>query len=1200
MNKIRHFVRSRLFRSSVTEALLMIFLLPLLVPLSTVSAQSGDVGYRDFPFPAGTGGATRGPTGEKPESKLWWVGGVWYGSLWSQATNAFTIHRFNLGSQSWTSTGVKIDDRLGSKADALWDGTKLYIASHLYIENAAAPAPAGQRGELYRYSYNATTKAFSLDTGFPVEITRGKSETLVIDKDSSGRLWVTYVESNKVMVNHSLNGSDLQWGTPFILPAGGMETVNKDDISSLISYKNFIGVMWSRQTSPLTIYFAVHPVGAPDTNWTRVRSYTISADDHVNLKTLESDSAGNIFAVIKTNNNSALIMVLVCRNNINSCQSESDWVSYSVYNTASGSPTRPILIIDESNRHLYVFVRNEPTGTTRGGIYYKRTNLDNISFNPSDIGTPFINNSVDFQVDDATSTKQNVTSASGLLILASDPHSGYYLHNYIALGGSPPAPPTISGFTPASGPPGAEVTVSGTNFNGTTSVTFNNNAALTFTVDSATSLRAVVPTNATSGAIHVTTPNGTAASSTSFTVTAAPTYTLNASAQGSGSVLLSPPGGVYNQGTVVSLTATPNPGWLFTGWLGSLTGSANPANLTMNANYTVTAVFNEQTGGVGAVTHQGTVTGGAVAASAVSTPATVGGSGLFLAAVSTRSSSTVSSVSGLGLTWTRVLRQCAGRSISMVEVWMAQGAPSSSGAVTAQFGAAFKSASIAVSSYTGVSTTQPLGAPIGANTLGLNGACTGGTDSSSYSFNLATTNPGSVVYAAASMRNRTHNPGAGYTERAETQAGLASDMTSLAVQDKTVASAASTPVNGTFSGAVDWSVIGIEIRASSGSEPPPNPSPTITGFTPTSGPVGTEVTVSGSNFTGTSAVSFNNSPAQSFTVDSATSLRAVVPSGASSGAISVTSPNGTATSSGSFTVTTTPPPTFTLSVTVQGSGSVSLSPPGGVYNQGTVVSLAATAQPGWLFTSWQGDLSGSANPATLTMDANKAITAVFTAQPSGGGSVIHEGTVTGTGLAASTVSTGGNVVGAGTPGLYLAAVSTRNSLAADSVSGLGLTWTRVLRQCTGRSISMVDLWMALGTPAADGPVTAQFGVAFKSAVIAVSRYSGARAVGAPVGANSLGVNGACAGGIDSSSYAFNLTTTTPGAVLYAAASMRNRTHSPGAGYTERSETLAGSAGDVSSIAVQDQAVTSASSTSVNGAFSGTIDWAVIGVEILPN
>jgi hypothetical protein len=83
--------------------------------------------------------------------------------------------------------------------------------------------------------------------------------------------------------------------------------------------------------------------------------------------------------------------------------------------------------------------------------------------------------------------------------------------------------------------------------------------------------------------------------------------------------------------------------------------------------------------------------------------------------------------------------------------------------------------------------------------------------------------------------------------------------------------------------------------------------PAITSFTPTSGPFGTSVDIPGTDFTGVTRVSFNGTSDPSFVVNSSTDITAHVPAGATSGPITVTSPDGTATSSTSFTVTSGPP-----------------------------------------------------------------------------------------------------------------------------------------------------------------------------------------------------------------------------------------------------------------------------------------------------
>jgi len=91
-------------------------------------------------------------------------------------------------------------------------------------------------------------------------------------------------------------------------------------------------------------------------------------------------------------------------------------------------------------------------------------------------------------------------------------------------GSTPPPPPpstapTLSGVNPSHGAPGTTVTLTGTNLTGATAVSFHGQAAFSFAVSGDTQIAAVVPSAATTGAIQVTTPSGSA-SSASFTVDA--------------------------------------------------------------------------------------------------------------------------------------------------------------------------------------------------------------------------------------------------------------------------------------------------------------------------------------------------------------------------------------------------------------------------------------------------------------------------------------------------------------------------------------------------------------------------------------------------------------------------------------------------------------------------------------------------------
>jgi uncharacterized repeat protein (TIGR02543 family) len=83
---------------------------------------------------------------------------------------------------------------------------------------------------------------------------------------------------------------------------------------------------------------------------------------------------------------------------------------------------------------------------------------------------------------------------------------------------------------------------------------------------------------------------------------------------------------------------------------------------------------------------------------------------------------------------------------------------------------------------------------------------------------------------------------------------------------------------------------------------------------------------------------------------------------------------GSATVTANFAINT-----YILTTTANpaAGGTVTKNPSQGTYDHGTDVQLTADASAGYTFTGWTGDLAGMDNPANLTMDGDKNVTANF-------------------------------------------------------------------------------------------------------------------------------------------------------------------------------------------------------------------------------
>ena len=419
------------------------------------SALAADVGFADFSY--GTG--VTAPTGQKPQSKLWHTaGGQWWGVLWSTANNAWTIQKFDKATQKWTTTTVKVDTRRTGGPDAF------YVSSNstLYVVTALkeGSTQTDDRVLVTRFSFNGTSWS---QIGTAVNVLNGKPETIVMDRDSTGKLWLTYTKTNtanalkSVYVAHTTT-SEATWGAPYVLPLASANNLSTDDISTIVTYgagTKYTGVLWSNENDN-TLNFARHVDGAGDTaaSWQKIvlASGAFLPDDHLNIKGLLDDGSGRVFAVVKTslNDKSPSVatdpLIVLYTINGTSVTQQTVW-------RVGDDVTRAIMLLDTTNQQVHLF--GAGPCCSGGTVYYKSSSYNTPSF-PTGLGTPFIQLAAHTVINNPTSTKQSVNATTGLLVEAGNDATRTYVHNFLSLGSADTTPPET---TIDSGPTGTTASV---------------------------------------------------------------------------------------------------------------------------------------------------------------------------------------------------------------------------------------------------------------------------------------------------------------------------------------------------------------------------------------------------------------------------------------------------------------------------------------------------------------------------------------------------------------------------------------------------------------------------------------------------------------------------------------------------------------------------------------------------------------------
>jgi PKD repeat protein len=430
--------RSTLLRS-LTIALAFV-VLAIGAPFGPARADASTpvtAGYRDIQYgdPAAPGGDD--VTASRNQSKLWTNDGRWFAVMFdprSTVNAKFRIWRLDMATQNWTNTGIAVDDRNRSHGDVLSDGSTVWVAS------SRAEGVAGTTGRdlrIYKYTYNATSKTYAAVAGFPKVIAGTAAGTgyATIARADNGGLWVAFTQAGRVRVASS-SDQGVTWTAPIDLPNMGND-ITSDDVAAIAVIRgggaSGVGVMWSNENdSDDSFYFVAHiDGGAWQPRETAFGTASLfDADGHISLKT---DASGNLLAAIKTGRNDDPLpnggdpLIAVLRRT-GSPAAPGSWTSHTV-TTVTVEGTRPILVLDAAANQANVFLTNPETMEDGQQSIYRRTApLSTLDFGTPSIGSLFISSATDVAINDATSTKQVAAAATGIVVLAANIPTLFYLH----------------------------------------------------------------------------------------------------------------------------------------------------------------------------------------------------------------------------------------------------------------------------------------------------------------------------------------------------------------------------------------------------------------------------------------------------------------------------------------------------------------------------------------------------------------------------------------------------------------------------------------------------------------------------------------------------------------------------------------------------------------------------------------------------
>jgi hypothetical protein len=279
-------------------------------------------------------------TQDKPQCKLWFAYGRWW--AWLPQLDGSAI--YERGSRGWLR--LQHLDRflkgLPGQADVLLVGDRVRAALVGRDRLAVAELVYDPGADSYRSGELRTEFSFE-DATVGSRDTSLESATLC--EDRLGNWWVAYDRNRKIFVNR-IPSPGKSWSKPFLIADG----IHPDDICSLYSLEDRIGVIWSDQERDVVCVREHLHVSASD-DW-MPESYVAkggrTADDHLHCAV---DRQGRVFVASKNSVDREGWPQHVLRVR----GSDGGWANFEYANlTKTVSPTRPICVVGAEAGQLWL------------------------------------------------------------------------------------------------------------------------------------------------------------------------------------------------------------------------------------------------------------------------------------------------------------------------------------------------------------------------------------------------------------------------------------------------------------------------------------------------------------------------------------------------------------------------------------------------------------------------------------------------------------------------------------------------------------------------------------------------------------------------------------------------------------------------------------------------------------------------------